>query len=132
MDKDHYSLYKKKQNQIITAVQLDLDTSGFTFHKWGGEQQCRAGDWLVNSDDDCYTVTNLSFQKTYTRVSPGRYLKHATVKAKQALTAGSVKTQEGQTSYQAGDYIVKNTEDESDSYAVAKDPFNRLYELVNK
>src|SRR5215831_2695516 len=40
--------YKKKPTAFVTAVQLDLDTEGFTYNKWGGKQVCKRGDWLVD------------------------------------------------------------------------------------
>ena len=51
--------------------------------------------------------------------------------AEVADKAGKVKTQEGETSYQAGDYLVFNiNEDESDAYAMEKEKFVSLYELA--
>ena len=44
--------YKKKPTSFITAVQLDLDTEGFTYNKWGGKQVCKKDDWLVNNNGD--------------------------------------------------------------------------------
>ncbi len=128
-DRQFYQ-YQKKPQHLITAVQLDLDTDGFTFIKWGDEQRCRAGDWLVNSDDDCYTVADESFRKTYRQVSPGRYYKHAIIWARQATSSGCIDTSEGQTHYKAGDYIVANADDGSDNYAIDHDTFHTLYERV--
>ena len=123
--------YRKKKTQIVTAVRLDLDTPGFSFEKWGHTQFCQAGDWLVNSDDDCYTVAGDTFAKTYKKQSPGRFLKHAHVHAERASSNGQVKTQEGLTDYKVGDYIVVNTADPTDTYAVTADKFHQLYEQVN-
>jgi hypothetical protein len=46
--------YFKRAGTPVVAVQLDLDkldldTCGFAYHKWGSEQWCRAGDWIVNN-----------------------------------------------------------------------------------
>ena len=30
--------YKRKPDQYVTAVRLDLDTPGFSYRKWGAEQ----------------------------------------------------------------------------------------------
>ena len=48
--------YRKNPDQFVTAVRLNLDTQGFVFNKWGGEQRCKPGDWLVDNDGDVYTV----------------------------------------------------------------------------
>ena len=44
--------YVKKHTQFVVAVELDLDTAGFTYQKWGGTQTCKPGDWIVNNDGD--------------------------------------------------------------------------------
>ena len=44
-----------------------------------------------------------------------------------ASEAGSVKTQEGTTAYEKGDYLVSNEADGGDAYAVAKDKFEAMY-----
>lgn len=122
--------YKKKSDSFVTAVQLDLDTEGFKYNKWGGEQFAKRGDWLVDNNGDKYTVAQGSFASTYEFVSPGVYFKSAPVWAEVADKAGKVKTQEGETSYQAGDYLVFNNEDGSDAYAMEKEKFVSLYELA--
>ena len=124
-------LYKRKKNRIVTAVQIDLDTDGFSYLKWGGEQRCHARDWLVSSDHDCYTIANDSFLKTYRQVSPGRYEKHTLVQARQADSAGSISTREGQTAYATGDYLIENGADETDTYAISELRFHELYEPVD-
>lgn len=123
--------YRKRKNTTVTAVQLDLDTEGFTYTKWGGEQRCRRGDWLLNSDTDCYTVSDSSFQKTYREESPGRYVKHTLVRATMAVKSGKISTQEGETAYSAGDYLIDNNGDGSDCYAISEQTFHELYELAH-
>ena len=124
--------YRKREQQIVTGVQLKLDTDGFRYSKWGGEQQCRAGDWLVNNNGDCYTISEESFSSTYQEISPGRYVKTAAVWASPATDDGKIKTNEGYTEYSAGDYLVANNEDGSDAYAVSKLKFEEMYELAEK
>jgi hypothetical protein len=80
--------YKKKPTAFVTAVQLDLDTGGFTYNKWGGKQVCKRGDWLVDNNGDKYTVSQESFAKTYQLISPGVYLKTASVWAEVAEMQG--------------------------------------------
>ncbi len=120
--------YKRKATAFVTAVQLDLDTEGFVYFKWGGTQVCKRGDWIVDNNGDKYTVSQESFARTYRNVSPGVYVKVAPVWAEVAEKPGKVKTREGETSYESGDYLVYNNEDGTDSYAVAADQFIRLYE----
>jgi hypothetical protein len=121
--------YRRKSHALVTAVQLDLDTDGFTYFKWGGEQRCRARDWIVNNEGDIYTVAQDTFAETYELLSPGVYKKVAPVWAEQASKAGVVETKEGTTSYDAGDYLVFNNEDGSDAYAVSKNKFEDTYDL---
>ena len=120
--------YKKKPTSFVTAVQLDLDTEGFTYNKWGGKQVCKRGDWLVDNDGDKYTVSQETFAKTYERVSPGVYVKSTPVWAEVAEKAGKIKTHEGETAYQAGDYLVYNNQDGTDAYAISAEKFHTLYD----
>ena len=96
-------LYKKRVDQIVTAVQLNLVTAGFNYTKWGGSQKCNQGDWIINNRSECYTITAQSFADTYSMISPGRYRKVATVMAELAAVDGQIRTREGITSYKAGD-----------------------------
>ncbi len=98
-------LYRRKKATAITAIQLDLDTEGFTYQKWGGTQRCKRGDWLVNNQGDVYTVDRESFERTYCMVSPGVYIKDTPMWAKQAEAPGTIQTKEGSTAYQAGDSV---------------------------
>lgn len=120
--------YRKRSQQIVTAVQIDLETDGLKYRKWGDDQFARPGDWLINNDGEVYSINNDSFCETYRKVSPGRYEKQATVWAVRASENGSVKTKEGVTHYQAGDYLVSNNKDGSDRYAVAAERFHQMYE----
>ena len=122
--------YKKKPTSFITAVQLDLDTEGFVYNKWGGPQVCKRGDWLVDNAGDKYTVARESFTKTYEFVSPGVYTKSAPVWAELTDKPGKIKTSEGETAYAAGDYLVSNNPDGTDTYAISAEKFRELYDLA--
>lgn len=124
--------YRKKPTSFVTAVQLDLDTEGFVYNKWGSKQVCKRGDWLVDNNDDKYTVSQESFAKTYERISPGVYVKSAPVWAEVADKAGKVKTKEGETAYKAGDYLVSNNEDGTDAYAMSAEKFESMYDLAEE
>jgi hypothetical protein len=124
--------FKRKPTAFVTAVQLDLDTEGFTYNKWRGKQVCKRGDWLVDNNGDKYTVSQDSFAKTYQRVSPGVYVKSTPVWAEVADRPGKVKTSEGETAYQVGDYLVYNNEDGSDAYAMSAEKFQALYDLAEE
>ena len=55
-------------------------------------------------------------------------MKVAPVYAEVATTSGDVKTKEGTTHYDAGDYLVYNEPDGGDPYAVSKENFERMYQ----
>lgn len=120
--------YKKKTDRSVVAVQIDLDTDGFSYRKWGAIQTCKRGDWLVNNDGDIYTISGDVFAKTYVRVGPGEFIKTTSVWAEISAGPGSVTTREGRSHYEAGDYLVFNNEDGTDAYCVTKDKFDDTYE----
>ncbi len=121
--------YRRKADQFVTAVQLNLPLSTFTYQKWGGEQHAKRSDWLVDNDGDVYTVDQESFANTYRCLRPGVYLKTTPIWAEQASHAGVAQTKEGQSQYAAGDYLVSNNQDGSDAYCVSAEKFAALYEL---
>ncbi|MDT4819816.1 hypothetical protein FQZ97_529430 [compost metagenome] len=121
--------YRQMSDQPIVAVQLKLDMDGFKYRKWGGEQRCKANDWVVDNAGEVYTVDAESFARTYTAVGQGTYVKTGKVWAERAGSAGRVTTKEGSTGYEAGDWLVSNEEDGSDAYAVSAKKFEELYEL---
>lgn len=121
--------YLRRHGTPVIAVQLDLDTDGFTYRKWGGVQSAAARDWLVDNDGDIYTVERETFERTYRRLAPGVFVKDKPVWARQAKEKGSIETREGTTDYEAGDMIVFNDPDEHDGYAMTAAKFGSLYEL---
>ncbi|GGP26833.1 hypothetical protein [Silvimonas amylolytica] len=121
--------YRRRPGIPVVAVQLKLDTEGFTYKKWGEEQRCKPHDWLVNNNGDVYTVEADSFANTYTVQSNGLYIKTGKVWAVQAAEAGRVTTKEGGTNYDSGDWLVSNEADGADAYAVSAKKFEELYEL---
>ena len=120
--------YVRRTDTSVTAVQLDLDTDGFTYRKWDGVQTASAGDWLVNNGGDVYTVERETFERTYRMVSPSVYVKVQPVWARVAEEDGIIQTKEGETYYEAGDMIVFNDAEEQDGYAMTAETFKRLYE----
>lgn len=121
--------YRKKADQFVTAVQLQLELIDFAYKKWGGEQRAQSGDWLVNNDGDVYTVEQQTFARTYKYLQPGKYLKTTPIWAELATQAGAVQTKEGQSRYATGDYLVSNNEDGSDAYCMTAERFTKMYEL---
>lgn len=121
--------YRKKPDSFVIAVQLDLETEGFSYQKWGAVQTCKPGDWLVNNAGDTYTIAADSFAETYVWISPGIYYKQAEVYAEVVGQDGKILTKEGETSYLSGDYLVFNQPDRKDGYAVSRDKFEKMYEL---
>jgi hypothetical protein len=120
--------FRRRAEHAVAAVQLMLDTDGLVYRKWGGLQQAKAGDWLVDNDGDVYTVSADTFARTYRQVSKGAYVKSTPVWCVRASRPGRVTTQEGTTAYQAGDWLVSNQDDGGDAYAIAADKFELLYE----
>ncbi len=121
-------LYYKRPEQAVTAVQLELDTTGFNYHKWGAEQCCKQGDWLVDNHGDIYTIDADTFAKTYREISPGRFVKTTPVWAEIADSDGSIKTKEGESHYRSGDFLVFNNEDGTDGYCVSAEKFLAMYQ----
>ena len=120
--------YRRRPDRPVTAVRLDLDTEGLRYRKWGAEQRAKPGDWLVNNDGDTYTVDAESFARSYRQVAPGQYVKTSPVWAEVAREAGSIRTREGESHYQAGDYLVFNDPDGEDGYCMPAARFEALYE----
>ena len=123
--------YRRIEQTEVAAVQLDLETDGFTYEKWGGTQRCRARDWLVDNQGDVYTIDAEVFAKTYEQVSHGVYKKTAPVWARQSTEPGTIGTKEGSTDYDAGDFLVYNDPEEKDGWAIEADKFRSLYELAD-
>ena len=121
--------YRKREGQFVVAVKLDLDTAGFTYHKWGADQRCKPGDWIVNNGGDIYSVDSEIFKNTYRMVKQGIYVKPTPIWAEVAKRPGSVTTNEGESHYQKGDYIVYNNEDGTDAYCISAAKFELMYEL---
>lgn len=123
-----FRAYRRRPGNEVVAVQLNVDTDGFEYRKWGGVQRCKRGDWIVNNRGNVYSVDARSFAATYREVRWGRFMKITPVFAKLADTAGEIRTREGVSQYAAGDYVVYNDRDGDDGYAMGADEFERLYE----
>ena len=124
-------LFRKRPKYYVTAVQLNLEFDGFEYHKWGGQQTCKAGDWLVNNNEDIYTIDKDYFRDFYQHVSPGVFNKVGEIWAEVATERGSVKTREGFTEYAAGDYLVFDRQEGGEGYAIRKHIFERMYEEID-
>jgi hypothetical protein len=72
---------------FVTAVQLDLDTEGFRYNKWGGGKYANVA---IGSSTTTVTstVSQEAFAKTHQLISPGVYLKTASVWAEVAEMQG--------------------------------------------
>lgn len=121
--------YRKKADQFVIAVQLDLKTEGFSYRKWGADQKCKPGDWIVDNGGNIYTVDREVFVKTYRKTRPGTYVKTTPIWAEVATESGSVPTKEGRSHYEAGDYLVSNNPDGTDAYCISAAKFESMYEL---
>jgi hypothetical protein len=120
--------YRSRPDNFILAVQINLDIQGFSYTKWGSEQRCKRGDWLVDNKGDVYTVERDVFSRTYRQLSPGVFVKASPVWARVADQDGSIRTKEGTSRYRAGDYLVFNDPDGSDGYCMGGATFASLYE----
>lgn len=120
--------YRRRPDHYVVAVPLRLDTEGFSYRKWGGEQKCKPGDWLVDDDGDIHTVDADVFAATYQQIRRGAYVKCTPVWAEVASEAGSVTTKEGRTHYNRGDFVVFNNADGTDGYAMTAERFESHYE----
>jgi hypothetical protein len=120
--------YIKRASNLVVAVQLDLETAGFTYRKWGHVQTCKPGDWVVNNEGDVYTVDRDTFARTYHAENSGLYRKVAPVWAEVADHDGAISTKEGMTQHKAGDYLIFNHEEGQDGYAVTAPSFEAMYE----
>lgn len=128
--------YVPRPDRPVTAVPLDFEPDGFAFHyrKWGRDQRAKAGDWIVRKKvlerNNVYTVDADVFERTY-RAAPehgaGAYVKTTPVWAERADRAGTVSTKEGSSDYQAGDFLVWNSRDDGDRYAVPAGEFEDSY-----
>ena len=125
----HRKRYRRKPDQFVVAVQLQLEAMTFTYRKWGDDQTCKVGDWVVDNDGDVYTVDAESFARTYRLLRPGAYVKTTPIWAERSLADGRVRTKEGHTHHSKGDFLVSNNEDGTDSYAIGQDKFHSMYEL---
>ena len=119
--------YLRRTDRPVVAVRLALDIEHLVYQKWGAEQRAKPGDWIVDNDGDVYTVDADVFARTYRSTGPGTYVKTTPVWATRAEDAGHVKTKEGVSHYEAGDYLVSNNADGSDGYVIGADKFDRLY-----
>jgi hypothetical protein len=119
--------YVRHSDKSVIAVCLALDTDGLVYRKWGSEQHAKTGDWIVDNDGEIYTVDAEVFARTYHKTGPGTYVKTTPIWAEQATHAGSIKTKEGLTHYEAGDYLVSNNSDGTDEYAIGPAKFKSLY-----
>ncbi|SMF15447.1 Protein of unknown function [Alteromonadaceae bacterium Bs31] len=124
--------YKKRPNFHMTAVQIDIEGPGIFYNKWGAEQHGKPGDWLVNNGGDIYTVENTYFKENYQEVSPGQFEKIGSVWAEVTTKDGSVPTLEGPSTYITGDYLVYDRQNGGAAYAVKKQHFERMYELMHE
>ena len=121
--------YRKKPDQFVVAVQLALETDGFTYRKWGDRQRCKKDDWLVDNNGDIYTVDVDVFARTYRQTGPGTYVKTTPIWAEIATEEGFVTTNKGKSYYKKGDYLVSNNADGTDAYCISAEKFEAMYEL---
>ncbi len=84
--------YIKKERIPVIAIQLNLETDGFSYNKWGGQQKCKRGDWLVYNQGETYTIDADSFAATYEKFGLYSHVKTAPVYAAEAMCDGHIDT----------------------------------------
>ena len=106
------------------AIQLDIALS---YEKWGGPQSAKIGDWLLSKAGETYTCEAVVFASTYRPLAcrEGWFYKRAEIDAEVALVSGTIKTIEGESSYEAGDFIITNPG--GDQYCIGQAEFGELY-----
>ena len=122
--------YRRRVETTVHAIRFAFDSDGFDYTQWGARQHCKAGDWIVQNGADTYTVDAATFARTYEHVSGAEFRKVGAVWAEAQAQPGTIRTQEGSTEYQAGDYVVFNDRAQRDGYAVERAKFESLYEPV--
>lgn len=120
--------YRKKATHTVFAIQASIKGNIY-YEKWDHNQKATEGDYLVDNEGDVYTVEKVTFESTYTEVGDHRYAKTALVKAEQATESGKIRTLEGLSSHNAGDYIVHNPR-QGDVYVVPQNEFESVYEEI--
>jgi hypothetical protein len=119
--------YRRKASHYVVAIKITLDLDEVVYHKWGGPQRAKRGDWLVDNDGEVYTIDSRVFARTYKKLRPGNYIKTTPVWAEVAQAAGKVKTKEGESRYQRGDYLVYNQKNGGDGYCMSAVKFKSMY-----
>jgi hypothetical protein len=125
------STFRQREERQVTAIRLNLDLEAFAYRKWGGLQKARSGDWLVERNGKVHTVNGDIFARTYRQIAPATYVKQSIVWAKPAESDGAIHTNEGETHYRKGDYLVWNDQEGRDGYAISREVFESLYEPVS-
>jgi len=110
----------------VEARQLETPRTWVTAR--GQELQAEAGDWLVTSGNDQWTVVGDIFAKTYQQVGPGRFAKTAKVEAVQVPKLIRVKTLEGEAVAHAGDWLLRGVSGEV--WPVTHPIFVERYRLI--
>ncbi len=121
-----------KPDATVIAVQINLDIEGFAYVKWGAEQHCSPGDWLVDNDGDVYTISDDTFARTYRLERPGLYRKIAPVWAWVAQAKGTIRSEEGETEYEPGDYVAFHAPDAKLGWALKADKFHERYDRARE
>lgn len=127
MTKSETKTYRKRGT--VVAVRLDLDMEPLCYQKWGGAQQAKPGDWLVLSNGDTYTIDAAEFAKTYEHMHHAGIYRKTTVTYAFAVThSGSMTTLEGESEFEAGDFICASSPEMLDGYPVSRATFEATYE----
>lgn len=125
-----YRRYKRKGNEVVIAIQLDLDTEGFSYQKQGAERRCNAQDWLLSDRSGTYAVDDSTFARAFEEIGVGQYTMVGIVRAKVSDSAGHIRVGQRKVPHEPGDYLVWDESTQSIGYAVPKDWFEASYVLA--
>jgi hypothetical protein len=87
-----------------------------------------AGDWLLSSGDDSWTVLDDVFRQTYEKLSNGRWRKSDVVRAVQVDHALTISTPEGRAAAGPGDWVIFS--EIAGAWPVTDADFQKRYEKV--
>lgn len=111
---------------VVEARQLSesLDwTSG-----GGSRLRGSAGDWVLTSGGDSWTILDEMFRRTYEQLGDGRWRKSDIVRAVQVDDELTIRTPEGEASARPGDWVVFS--EIAGAWPVTDRDFTRRYEPV--
>lgn len=111
-------------SEPVSAVKLSEARTWTTDS--GNEATAKAGDWLLTSNGDSWTVNGKVFEATYSELEDGRYKKTAAVIARRVVFPVKIETLEGLALGKPGDVALAGVL--GDCWIQTEDSFQQRYE----